>query len=70
MQIDGTALRGVRLARVPRDVRQNLLFSFVYNTMGVAVAAGGLHPAFGANPCLRNGREPLLRLGDRQRPSA
>ena len=30
-----------------RNVRQNLFFAFVYNVVGVAVAAGVLYPAFG-----------------------
>ena len=30
-----------------RNVRQNLFFAFVYNAVGVAVAAGVLYPAFG-----------------------
>ncbi len=30
-----------------RNVRQNLFFAFVYNVVGVAVAAGAFYPAFG-----------------------
>jgi len=30
-----------------RNIRQNLFFAFVYNTLGVPVAAGILYPAFG-----------------------
>ncbi len=30
-----------------RNIRQNLFFAFVYNALGVPVAAGLLHPAFG-----------------------
>jgi Cu+-exporting ATPase len=30
-----------------RNIRQNLFFAFVYNAVGVPVAAGGLYPAFG-----------------------
>ena len=41
-------VRARRLARATmRNVRQNLFFAFVYNTAGVAVAAGVLYPAFG-----------------------
>jgi P-type Cu+ transporter len=30
-----------------RNIRQNLFFAFVYNTLGVPVAAGALYPFFG-----------------------
>jgi Cu+-exporting ATPase len=30
-----------------RNIRQNLFFAFVYNALGVPVAAGILYPAFG-----------------------
>ncbi len=45
-------LRGVvrarRLSRgVMRNIRQNLFFAFVYNTLGVPLAAGVLYPFFG-----------------------
>jgi Cu+-exporting ATPase len=30
-----------------RNIRQNLFFAFVYNTIGVPVAAGVLYPVFG-----------------------
>jgi Cu+-exporting ATPase len=30
-----------------RNIRQNLFFAFVYNTIGVPVAAGVLYPFFG-----------------------
>jgi heavy metal translocating P-type ATPase len=41
-------VRARRLARgVMRNIRQNLLFAFVYNTLGVPIAAGVLYPAFG-----------------------
>lgn len=33
--------------RVMRNIRQNLFFAFVYNALGVPVAAGALYPAFG-----------------------
>ena len=29
------------------NIRQNLFFAFVYNSLGVPVAAGVLYPAFG-----------------------
>ncbi|MCL6565448.1 MAG: heavy metal translocating P-type ATPase [Acidobacteriia bacterium] len=45
-------LRGIvrarRLSRaVMRNIRQNLLFAFLYNMLGVPVAAGLLYPSFG-----------------------
>jgi Cu+-exporting ATPase len=30
-----------------RNIRQNLLFAFLYNAAGVPIAAGVLYPAFG-----------------------
>jgi len=30
-----------------RNIRQNLFFAFVYNAIGVPVAAGALYPNFG-----------------------
>jgi len=45
-------LRGIARARrlshaTLRNIRQNLFFAFVYNSIGVPVAAGILYPAFG-----------------------
>ena len=42
-------VRAIRLARaMMRNIRQNLFFAFVYNALGIPVAAGGLYPFFGA----------------------
>jgi len=30
-----------------RNIRQNLFFAFIYNTIGVPLAAGVLYPMFG-----------------------
>jgi Cu+-exporting ATPase len=30
-----------------RNIRQNLFFAFIYNSLGVPVAAGVLYPVFG-----------------------
>ena len=41
-------VRAHRLAAATmRNIRQNLFFAFVYNTLGVPIAAGVLYPAFG-----------------------
>jgi Cu+-exporting ATPase len=45
-------LRGItsamKLSRaMMRNIRQNLFFAFVYNTLGIPVAAGALYPFFG-----------------------
>ena len=41
-------LRARRLSQaVMRNIRQNLLFAFLYNSAGVPIAAGVLYPAFG-----------------------
>jgi Cu+-exporting ATPase len=48
----GGDLRGIVRARrlsdaTVRNVRQNLFFAFVYNAVGIPVAAGVLYPPFG-----------------------
>jgi Cu+-exporting ATPase len=41
-------VRGVMLARATmRNIKQNLFFAFVYNALGVPIAAGVLYPVFG-----------------------
>ena len=71
-------LRGIvrarRLSRATmRNIRQNLFFAFVYNALGVPVAAGVLYPFFGIllSPMIAGGGDELqLRLGHRQRAAA
>ena len=44
----GGIVRARRLSRATmRNIRQNLFFAFVYNALGVPIAAGVLYPAFG-----------------------
>jgi Cu+-exporting ATPase len=41
-------VRAINLARATmRNIKQNLIFAFVYNALGVPIAAGVLYPAFG-----------------------
>ena len=45
-------LRGIVRARAlsratMRNIKQNLFFAFVYNSLGVPIAAGVLYPLFG-----------------------
>ena len=45
-------LKGIVAARhlsraTMRNIRQNLFFAFIYNAVGVPIAAGVLYPAFG-----------------------
>jgi Cu+-exporting ATPase len=44
----GAILRARTLSRAAvRNIRQNLFFAFIYNAVGVPIAAGVLYPAFG-----------------------
>jgi Cu+-exporting ATPase len=41
-------VRGIKLARATMaNIKQNLFFAFVYNALGVPIAAGVLYPVFG-----------------------
>jgi Cu+-exporting ATPase len=41
-------VRAIHLSRATmRNIRQNLLFAFGYNALGVPIAAGALYPVFG-----------------------
>ena len=71
-------LRGIARARVlsratMRNIRQNLFFAFVYNVLGVPIAAGVLYPALGLllSPDDRRRRdERELGLGHHERAAA
>ena len=56
-----------------RNIRQNLFFAFVYNALGVPIAAGVLYPCFGLllSPMIASAAMSLqLGVGDRQRAAA
>ena len=63
--------KAIHLSRaMMRNIRQNLFFAFIYNALGVPIAAGLLYPFFGtlAQPHdRRRGHELQFRLGHRQR---
>ena len=41
-------VRAIRLSQATmRNIKQNLFFAFVYNSIGVPIAAGALYPFFG-----------------------
>jgi Cu+-exporting ATPase len=41
-------VKAIHLSRaMMRNIRQNLFFAFVYNTLGIPLAAGALYPFFG-----------------------
>ena len=41
-------VKAIKLSRsTMRNIRQNLFFAFVYNVLGVPIAAGVLYPFFG-----------------------
>jgi Cu+-exporting ATPase len=44
----GALVRAVHLSRaVMRNIKQNLFFAFLYNSMGIPIAAGLLYPVTG-----------------------
>ena len=65
-------VRARRLSRATmRNIRQNLFLAFVYNTLGVPVAAGALYPVVGLliSPMWgQRGDDDEFAVGHRQRP--
>jgi P-type E1-E2 ATPase len=46
-ELTGIARARILSQKTMRNIRQNLFFAFIYNFIGVPVAAGVLYPAFG-----------------------
>jgi hypothetical protein len=64
--------RAIVLSRATmRNIRQNLVFAFAYNGIGIPIAAGVLYPAFGpSQPDRRRACDVAeLRVGHRERPA-
>ena len=41
-------VRAIRLSRATmKNIKQNLFFAFLYNALGIPIAAGALYPVFG-----------------------
>ncbi len=60
-------------AATMRNIRQNLLFAFLYNALGVPIAAGALYPLFGHLAVARDRRRrhgAVVRQRRRQRAAA
>ena len=66
-------VKALHLSRaVLRNIKQNLFLAFVYNGLGIPIAAGALYPVCGwlLNPMLAGrGHEPELDLRRLQRPA-
>ncbi|MFA5058876.1 MAG: heavy metal translocating P-type ATPase, partial [Opitutaceae bacterium] len=59
-------VKAVHLSRaVRRNIRQNLFLAFIYNGLGIPIAAGALYPAFGwlLNPMLAGVAMSLSSIG-------
>jgi Cu+-exporting ATPase len=61
----GALVRAIELSRATmKNIRLNLVFAFVYNGLGIPVAAGILYPFFGLllNPMLASAAMALSSL--------
>jgi Cu+-exporting ATPase len=61
----GALVRAIELSRATmNNIRLNLVFAFVYNGLGISVAAGILYPFFGLllNPMLASAAMALSSL--------
>ena len=68
-ELGGIAARAPAGRATVRNIRQNLAFAFVYNALGIPIAAGVLYPAFGLllSPIIAaRGDEPVVGVGDFQ----
>jgi len=67
-------LRARRLSRATlHNIRQNLFFAFLYNSIGIPLAAGVLYPVFVSAALTHDrecGNEPFVGFGHRKRASA
>ena len=68
-------VKAIQLSRhTMRNIRQNLFFAFVYNALGIPIAAGVLYPLSRTSAAQSDDRrrrdEPELRLGRGQRTAA
>ncbi len=63
-------VRAVRLSRATmRNIRQNLFFAFIYNVLGIPIAAGVLYPVFRSTAFAhyrRRRNEPQFSIGHYQ----
>ena len=65
--LDGVATAIALSRRTMQTMRQNLFWAFVYNVIGIPVAAGALYPAFGVSAEPRSGeRCDGVQLGQRR----
>ena len=67
--LDGV-VTAITLSRATmRNIRQNLFFAFVYNAVGIPIAAGVLYPFFGLllSPMIAAAAMAIIAVGGEQR---